>query len=520
MLSIIFTAVMVYATIIAYNLTTDNRDLKSVLMPPSELDDRLKVSLVFAIVAGVAHYLIETANVNNTFITIAAIGLVAVYIYIMYWWHEVGNEYLEMVPFIGMTILMYFPLKSAVWRVLTDNTVLLAVAHALPTIMVVVAIGFFIASIYYFRYNELDQGNSWTCTIIAIIVIFAMAGCVIMEANPEIRTQEVAATTSETEEESTTGDDFFAQNWVENDQNRVDSDFQKKLARRAADTGTITAKMVKKEILISCRKDARMLAIWANAFELWEDPNDYEELLTKDKKYLSKKGQDLYYKVEGAMATITAKREKAPATGVNSGYSNNTFGYASSNGISGDRSGTKFSTKSGGIEFWVMDRCANIVRPSRPSGSPKVKTDNPKPKKKGKGDPTPTPTPTPNPPTPPKKDPSQGSKINTEPNKGKGKGSVPTPPKNGTTKQKDSKEYNKAVQEMKKVQETQKTGSDSNTPSTPPPTPSTKVDNNGDKGTGHGGANTPTPVQDKAREADTGKPIDDTPGEKWEGPAD
>jgi hypothetical protein len=81
-------------------------------------------------------------------------------------------------------------------------------------------------------------------------------------------------------------------------------------------------------------------------------------------------------------------------------------------------------------------------------------------------------------------------------------------------------QYKEAVNDLKEVNQTQKTGSDSSTPSTPAPTPTTHVDNNADKGNGGAPINTPTPVSAPAKEAKSGDPIIESPGEAWEGPAD
>ena len=78
----------------------------------------------------------------------------------------------------------------------------------------------------------------------------------------------------------------------------------------------------------------------------------------------------------------------------------------------------------------------------------------------------------------------------------------------------------KDQEEKAKINQDQKTGKDNNNASTPAPSKDTKVDNNGDKGTGNGGINTPTPTKDKAKEADTGKTINDKAGEEWGGPSD
>ncbi len=86
------------------------------------------------------------------------------------------------------------------------------------------------------------------------------------------------------------------------------------------------------------------------------------------------------------------------------------------------------------------------------------------------------------------------------------------------------KEYKEAVQELKDVAEHQKVAGDPNKPSTPPPTPDTKIDSNADKGTGYGGIDVETPVHDTHVESTAGggttSTTDDKPGTEWGGPAD
>lgn len=127
------------------------------------------------------------------------------------------------------------------------------------------------------------------------------------------------------------------------------------------------------------------------------------------------------------------------------------------------------------------------------------------------------------------KDPSEAPSTDTEPNDDPGPGpstNNPSDPSHSTQDTPDSsthgsyQDYKDNINDLKDTNKNQKTGSDSNKPSTPKPSSNTNVDNNGDKGTGNGGANTPTPTKPKAKEADTGKDIDSSPGEAWEGPKD
>ena len=158
--------------------------------------------------------------------------------------------------------------------------------------------------------------------------------------------------------------------------------------------------------------------------------------------------------------------------------------------------------------------------------------------------PTPEPTPTPTPePTPTyNKDPNKAPSENTEPNNNPGPGKdtntgvgsqnssadLPTNSDHFSTYD----EYREAVEELDIINGGQKEGGDPNTPSTvptapptgpsqtPAPTPEVTVDNNGDKGTGNGSIDDPTPTQPPAQAADTGEDISPTPGDAWGGPPD
>ena len=140
--------------------------------------------------------------------------------------------------------------------------------------------------------------------------------------------------------------------------------------------------------------------------------------------------------------------------------------------------------------------------------------------------PTPTP-PTPTPPTPtptPTKDPTQGTQVlpNDDPGPGKNTNNPDNPgtsteekPSNSNNMTQD--DYNKAIDDMKDANETSKEAGTPNTPSTTvePATPSEPVyqDNNGDTGTGHGGADAPTETHDSSVSGDPA-------GEAWGGPPD
>ncbi|MBR3176313.1 hypothetical protein IKF26_02855 [Candidatus Saccharibacteria bacterium] len=84
-------------------------------------------------------------------------------------------------------------------------------------------------------------------------------------------------------------------------------------------------------------------------------------------------------------------------------------------------------------------------------------------------------------------------------------------------------EYEDTVDKLEEINQNQRRGGDSNTPTTKPADTTndkTTVDNNADRGTGNGGIDSATPVSKPATEAETNKAINDSPGEAWGGPPD
>ncbi len=121
--------------------------------------------------------------------------------------------------------------------------------------------------------------------------------------------------------------------------------------------------------------------------------------------------------------------------------------------------------------------------------------------------------PTTEPPTtePPTKNPAELPSTDTERNDNTGPGEITINPgdsehsakdiTDGSTSLNSYEEYKDTIENLQKVNDSQKVGGDSNTPSATPTQPATSVnvDNNGDAGTGNGGIDTATPIQEHAQ---------------------
>ena len=156
-------------------------------------------------------------------------------------------------------------------------------------------------------------------------------------------------------------------------------------------------------------------------------------------------------------------------------------------------------------------------------------TDPPSPPPTDPPSPPPTDPPSP-PPTDPPKDPTQGTDVGGNDDPGPGTPTSTGP--GGQTSTEDQptnsdhmthEEYVETIQELEDINEHQQTGDQPSTPTTTTP-PSTHVDDQGDTGSGHGGANDPTPVQPPVHvESPTGEQTQlspEQPGEAWGGPPD
>lgn len=133
-------------------------------------------------------------------------------------------------------------------------------------------------------------------------------------------------------------------------------------------------------------------------------------------------------------------------------------------------------------------------------------------------EPDPDPEPEPDPELPNPKDPTKGTPVlpNDDPGPGpdtnNGEGaqySTKDLPTNSNHMKPE--QYQKEIQDLKDANATTRKGGDSNKPSTPPPDTGTKVDSNAEEGTGYGGIDEPTPVQDSSV-------ADDQAGDSWDGP--
>ena len=506
------------------------------------------------------------------FLVIMVIG----YIALMVWWHKEGGAFSEMIPFIVLAVLCYFTtmatasMTAALIPLVSWRLVVLLV----PKLLLVATLGFFIIDLLFFRYREIDDEGSgiakrdhilgWVCIAITTAILIALlatgvAWGSLFSGGKKAYGTDGTTTTAQTNEWckfyntdlQKDGDDSNNFNFGPNPYadgktaKDYDADFRERLkwdpALAAADTAWLDANVGTRylgEFYESCKGD------WAKTM------NEAKVRFMNDQKAYYK-NLDSYF----AFLDSAVKVEVRECRSVSDQMYMNPY---TADGVpdvivllTDDHSGHElvytFEIKGNTFEVAYRIECGYQptdveavmgITPQDKStyipsgGTPDTPTPNP---------PTPTPTPdppgptpdppgpTPDPPGPtptpePKKDPSQLTPINTEPNDNTGPGENtidPSDPNHSTADRPDNSTsypsydaYREDMDHLADVNDNQRVGGDSNQPSTETPS-GTTVDNNAANGTGNGGIDKPTEVSKPAEEAGTGKPINDKPGDAW-----
>jgi hypothetical protein len=165
-------------------------------------------------------------------------------------------------------------------------------------------------------------------------------------------------------------DPKFVQVGANNADGKVDGDFEQKYAAATSKAANLSDAQ-KQLLLTESANNAQRLAIWANAYGLYANPNDWNTLSVND-NCLSAAGQILYYQFEGALNAkgTTFAEGDAPATGYNSGVNGNgTYQVYAAPGVTGNRKAIKVTLPNGTV-VWIMIRCGNVVYSTPPPGVP------------------------------------------------------------------------------------------------------------------------------------------------------
>ena len=541
--------------------------------------EKYVMPVVIGLTTGFVNY--ASANLIEGSIFLAPIFMVVMIgfvVWLVKWWVTDGGRWVEMVPFVILVVLFCLVMKASAYAFssVIGIPLVASLVNLVPWFTAIIAVFMMVCDYLKFLYLEMDdndtqkkthKGLGWLAVAVMAIMIATTLGTGVdwaLTSAADISKAKAGDTSVEEiddsamepselvivdQNEDQTSDNngfYFYNSELQDDQDEsndfnfgfnpgsltaaeFDADFRERLrhdpALGAADMAWADANLGTRylgEFYESCKGD------WAKTINaskqvFIKDPALYSKTLDAFFKMLDKakvsvtSGNDLDdqmymnpYTVDGIPDVIVMVTPDHVGT-----FLTYTFIIKGTGEVN-----VSYRTECG-YQPTNVERVMKITPQEKPS----------KPGKKGgKGDKPSKPS-KPSKPTKPSynKDPNKAPKKNTEKNDDKGPGPNTNNPSNPNKSSKDTKDssssgsyedYKKGVKEKKDTNKSQKTGSDSNTPSTPTPKPNTNVDNNGDKGTGNGGANTPTPTQPKAKEADTGKEINNSPGEAWGGPSD
>ncbi|MCR5700307.1 MAG: hypothetical protein K6G49_02660 [Candidatus Saccharibacteria bacterium] len=453
--------------------------------------------------------------------------MVAFYVGMMVWWAKEGGDGKALVRFVILGLLFYWP------------TVSVAGGFVIPSILVVVAFGFMVANLFYFRYKEMDD-TDWerkrdlaltiVVSVIAGLLAFGLLANVAWSQIPSAHQTAFGADETTTDQNSDPWYKFYNSDLqndgdASNDYNfgpnpyvdgkdakYYDADFRERLkqdpALAAASTAWLDANVGTRylgEFYESCQGD------WAKTMNAAKDGfmNNGQDAYTKN--------LDAFFKYLDSATKVEIRECKSVSDQM---YMNpHTAGGVVPDIIvllTDDHSGHElvYTFEIKGNTFEVAYRIECGYQPTDVAEIMGI-TAQDKSTVTSSGPDNPSPSPNPPGPTPdpgPKKDPSKLTPINTEPNdnRGPGENTIGDDPNHSTKDRADNSTsfpsydaYREYMDYLAEVNQTQRVGGDSNQPSTETPT-GTTVDNNAANGTGYGGIDTPTPVSAPAETASGG----------------
>ncbi len=519
------------------------------------------------VIVGVINYSIPKLGSANGWLALVFMALlIALQVSLLTYWRKNGSNIREAVPFVLLTVLLFFIMSSTAWAIsmLVISKFVTSLITTIPAVVLVASLGFIVVDLLYFQSREIDEDETsrsrrLTLGRVAIVVTLAIIVVLLATMVSWGSLGEIDNVSQANADEDTTGNarqanasEDAADGWLhfynldvasdddpDNDFNfgpsaytegadakSVDAEFRKRLkvdtALAAASTAVVDAKVKTRylgEFYESCKGD------WAktmnSAKERWSnDQTSYYEELDAFFKFL-----DAAEKVEIRdcqlvsdqmyMNPYTASGNPDVIVLKTDDHSGHELVYTWK--VKDDEFSVAFRLECG-FQPTDVAELMNIT-PTTIEDLTSTTTTS------GGGTPSGD-TPTSEDDLSRNKNPNLAPKKNTEPNDDSGPGPNTNSGGNSSTEEKSTnsnkyssyEEYRKDTDNLNDTNANQKVGGDSNTSSTP--SGSASVDSNADAGTGHGGVDKATEVTKPAKEAATGTSIDSTPGEAWGGPSD
>lgn len=494
------------------------------------------------------------------FIMMAAMAVVAVC------WLKEGSEWREIVPFLILELLLFAVARQAALAggvAVAESRFWYSVITILPAIAIFAACGGMIAGTAKYRYEERpglssdqrSRNRGWfravvVLTIIALLLsaIFGISwGSLVNFTNPASKAGWIHYYNLDLQNNENAEDDYnFGFATAGTTTAEIEDDFRSRLKTDpmlgAADIAWL---------------DAKLGTQYLGSF--YAEENDWARAINSAVQKFST-NQVLYYET---LDVFFAFLDSAVQVSVRDCQAVVDQMYANPHTASGipevvvfkttDHSGQElvytFSIKGNVYEVAYRINCGfqptNVEEVMGIPAQDNPLTPTPEPTTESETEPTPTPEPTTEEPTTeeptteprttepetelPTKNPAELPSTDTERNDNTGPGEItinPSDPQHssedtvdGSTSLNSYEEYKETIESLQSVNDSQKVGGDSNTPSTTPMQPAVNVDNNGNAGTGNGGIDTATPIQEHAQTSN-GSSIsntEDNPAGVWEG---
>ena len=512
------------------------------------------------VIVGVVNYTAPKLGMTNGWLAPVFMALLIVLqVGLLAYWRKNGGCTREAVPFVLLTVLLFFTMSSAAWAtsVLTTSKFVTSLITVIPAVMLTASIGFIIIDLLYFQSREIDEDKvaksrdlalgraAFAITIAIILALLAtMVAWGSLSGTGSIRQANASENAAggwlhfynlDVKADDDSSNDFnFGPSvaFTEGaDAKSVDAEFRSRLkvdpALAAATTAAIDAVVGTRylgEFYDSCSGD------WAKTM------NASKERWASDQQSFYKELDALFAFMNKASVSVRDCQSVSDQMYMNpyTASGNPDVIVLKTDDHSGHEIVYSFRIKDNTFEVAFRLECGfqptdvAEVMSITPTTIEELTTTTTTTTTPGDGDTPGGDTPTPdNPPVPGySKDPSLAPKENTEPNDDPGPGPDTNSGGNSSTEEKSTNsnnyssydEYRKDMDAMNDTNASQKVGGDSNAPSTP--SGGANVDSNADAGTGYGGVDKATEVTEPAKEADTGTSIDSTPGEAWGGPSD
>ena len=113
---------------------------------------------------------------------ISLVAMICFDVFLMVWWAKEGSDFIEIIPFVGLSILAFLITQAcAIMTILLviDSAFFASLLMATPFLIMVLSLGFYVASLFYYWSTRAD-GNRRTLFQILAVVASAVAAIIMI----------------------------------------------------------------------------------------------------------------------------------------------------------------------------------------------------------------------------------------------------------------------------------------------------------------------------------------------------